>query len=230
MCELAGKRVLVVGGGRAGSLAAQVAQGLAHGKAALAVTARSKGKLQTPRMLEGQGAACVVGFAADGADAGAVARCVQDAEEALGGLDALVVAGMASVAGVPLARLKAAQLETAWRTGPAALFNWLSAAHDALVRARGHAVVCLPPEECARVAGPAVSSACAAMRALCESADGEWGKEGVSCDVVDAFVETSSLAQLAAGEKEAFAEFSARVARPLQAPAELAARIADLLR
>ncbi len=221
--------MLVAGGGRAGSLAAEVAAAFAREGAALAVTARSKGLLQTPRMLEEAGAAHALGIVADAGDAPAVARCVQEAEEKLGGLDALVVAGMASPAGVPLSRLKAFQLECAWRTGPAAAFNWLSAAHDALSRAKGRAVVCLPSAECAARAGAAVSCACAATRALCEGARAEWAGEGVACDVLDACAETPALARLAAGEEEAFAEFSSRCGAPLEKAGDFARRVAALV-
>ncbi len=230
MCGACAKlRVLVVGAGRAGAPAACIAQAFARAGAALAVTARSKGVLQTPRVFKESGAGCVVGLVADGADADAAARCVQQAEEALDGLDALVVAGMASVAGVPLARLKPSQLETAWRTGPAAVFNWLDSAHDALARTRGHAVVCLPPDRCARAAGAAVSSAVAATRALCESARDEWAGEGIACDVVDLFAETPALVRLAEENEEASSEFAARAGAALEDPDRLAARILTLV-
>ncbi len=227
-------RVLVVGGARAHTPAASIAAALAQEGAALAVTARSKGKVQTAQALEDAGAARVVGYAVDGTDADAVARCVQDVEESFGGLDVLVVAGMASVAGVPLARLKAAQLEGAWRTGPAAAFNWLHAAHDALARTRGRAVVCLPPEQCARAAGAAVSCAVAATRALCESARAEWAGEGVSCDVVEMFAETDALARLVREDDAARAAFADACAGrddvSLEAPEEFGRRVAALLR
>ncbi len=230
MCGMCAKlRVLVVGAGRAGAPATCIAQAFAREGASLAVTARSKGALQTVHMLEGQGAGRVVGLVADGADADAAARCVQQAEEALDGLDVVVVAGMASVAGVPLARLKPSQLETAWRTGPASVFNWLASAHDALARTQGHAVVCLPPDRCARVAGAAVSSAVAATRALCESACDEWAGEGIACDVVDLFAETPALARLAEENEEAFSEFAARAVASLEDPDRLAARILALV-
>ncbi len=223
-------RVLAVGAGRAGTPAACIAQALAREGASLAVTARSKGALQTVHVFKGCGAGHVVGLVADGADADAAARCVQQAEEALDGLDVVVVAGMASVAGVPLARLKASQLETAWRTGPAAAFNWLAAAHDALARTRGHAVVCLPPDRRARAAGAAVSSAVAATRALCESARDEWAGEGIACDVVDLFAETPALVRLAEENEEASSEFAARAGASLEDPGSIAARILALAR
>lgn len=87
--ELEGWRVLLLGAGRGLGGAAAVA--LAREKASIAVVARTRTAVdERARLCREAGAPRAVAIAADARDPDQLARAVQDAASALGGLDALV--------------------------------------------------------------------------------------------------------------------------------------------
>lgn len=89
MFDLAGRVVLVTGGGR--GLGAQMARGLAQHGAAVALASRKKEACdEVAAELAREAGVKTVGIAADVADEASVARMFDEAERALGPVDALV--------------------------------------------------------------------------------------------------------------------------------------------
>ena len=87
--ELAGWRVLLLGAGRGLGGAAAVA--LAKEKAALAIVARTRASVdERARLCREAGATRAIAIAADATEPEQLARAVEQAASALGGLDALV--------------------------------------------------------------------------------------------------------------------------------------------
>lgn len=220
-----GKRVAVVTGALAGTLAYGIAQAFATAGWDVCITGRHMKRLsQAAKQIAAQTGAHVVPLVFEAArDAGDGDSCQLAAkvEELLGPACVLVNASQAAKVGDAIDNTKPADLYAALDSGLTAAYLLMRAFYSQLAQTKGMVVNLVSQAAASGQAGMSLLAASKeGLRGMSRVAAGEWADAGVRVECLEPFVRTSAYAKWAVeypdaagamGEPESVEGFSARV-------------------
>lgn len=214
---LAGKTVLITGGGRAvlengkaGSIGYGIATAYAKEGANIVITGRNVQKLQDAKeeleRLYGIKVLPVKADISNGADNAAIAaETVKQAVEAFGRIDVLINNAQASASGVTLEQHTTEQFDLAIYSGLYAAFHYMQACYPYLKETKGTVINFASGAGLFGNFGQcAYAAAKEGIRGLTRVAATEWGKDNVNVNIVCPLAWTSQLEQFKNAYPEAF--------------------------
>lgn len=206
MNDLKGKTAIVTGGGR--GIGFGVAEALAENGVNLVLTDIRRETLdEAKEKLERAYKVSVLPIIADGGDEGAVKRVVEEAVRVFGRLDLIVNNAQASKSGVPLEQHSTEDFKLAIDTGLYATFYYMKHGFAHLKQSRGKVINF--GSGAAMSGGMGQASYAAAkegIRGMSRVAAREWGKYGITVNVVCPLSMTPGLAEWKKEFPEKYAE------------------------